>query len=336
MIFIKIKYLIKLCAALLLVLFSFGHKVYADYPDDKPITIIIPFAPGGSADLLAKQLVNGLESRLNTKVEVTNIRGMTGSVGLMQVKDAAPDGLWLGIATSSALIGNSVVSGNRNYHPLDDFTHIAVIATVPHILMANKNLNINRFEQFTELIKNPTAKYMFTSSGYGSSGHLLFEKLQKILGAKLEHKISVGGSGTLKALSAEDGKAHFLIDQLPATISYIKSDQVTPLAIAVTADRRVSSLPDTPTFNELGLTEVNKMSMYTLIAPKGISANIVNQLRNALTQVLQEPEVIEFFKTNGMIAGTIKEQEVINQIQAEYDFYLKVAQENNLIKITSK
>jgi len=313
------------------------NKTYAEYPDNKPITIIIPFASGGSADMLAKQLVSSLENKLSTKITITNIRGMTGSVGLMQVKDADANGLWLGIATSSALIGNAVISGNRNYHPLDDFTHVAIIASVPHIFMANNNLSITTFEQFSSLIKNSNEEYNFISSGYGSTGHLLFEKLHNLVGGNLEHyKASFGGSATLKALTTTANKAHFLIDQLPSALSFINSNQITPLAIAVTSPKRLETLPNIPTFSELGLNEVNRMSMYMLIAPKGVAQDIVDKIQSALSESLKEPDICKFINQYGMTVGTTNDQEIINQIKQEYDFYFSIAKENNLIKISSK
>jgi len=312
------------------------NKTYAEYPDNKPITIIIPFASGGSADMLAKQLASSLENKLHTKITITNIRGMTGSVGLMQVKDADANGLWLGIATSSALIGNAVISGNRNYHPLDDFTHVAVIASVPHIFMANNNLSITTFEQFSSLIKNSSEEYKFISSGYGSTGHLLFEKLHNLVGGNLEHKASIGGSATLKALTTTENKAHFLIDQLPSAVSFINSNQITPLAIAVTSPKRLETLPNIPTFSELGLNEVNRMSMYMLIAPKGVAQDIVDKIQSALSESLKEPDILKFINQYGMTVGTTNDQEIINQIKQEYDFYFSIAKENNLIKIGSK
>gem|GEM_PF-948600 len=326
---------IKFIGILLAFLLVFSNKIYAELPNNSEINIIIPFGPGGSADLLAKQIAPSLEKKLNAKIKVSNIRGITGSVGLMQVKDAKADGLWLGIATSSALIGNAVVSGNRNYHPLDDFTHIAVIATVPHILMAKKSLNITTFNQFTDLAKNSTNEYRFISSGYGSSGHLLFEKLHNLIGGNLEHKAASGGSATLKALS-DEGRAHFLIDQLPAAVSFINSNHVDPLAIAITATKRLDTLPNVPTFNELGLNDVNRMSMYTLVAPKGVAQDIVDQIQDALAETLQEQDTKNFFKQYGMQVGTVDDEQVIAQIKEEFDFYLAIAKENNLIKITTK
>jgi len=317
--------LIKQLTGLLLMMFLImPSKIYAQYPDGKIITLVIPFAEGGTTDKLAKHLITDLEQILNTTIEIVNMRGEGGSIGLSYIKNSEANGLWIGIASTSSLISNATLNNNLNYHPIDDFTHIANIAIIPHVLVANKNLNITNFSEFTQLVKNNN-KYIYASSGTGSTGHLLFAKLNSLIGGNLEHKAYTGSAGALKSLSIKDSNTSFMFDQVISAKSYINDDKVK--LIAVSSNNRLDFFPNTPTFSELGFEELNRMSTYMIVAPKNLPKEIIIKLREAINLALNKPDTLDYFKNNGLLPGS---EQPGKSIKEDYDFYRNIVNNLNL------
>jgi len=145
-----------------------------DYPNSRPINLIVPFSKDGPTDLLARHLAKQLEHELDTIVKIENIRGLSGSLGLKHLQEQEANGLWLAIAGNSSLLGYSALTNNQDYSPITDFTHIAPIAIVPHVLLAKPNIGVQSFNHFVDFAKNPAnTKYYFSSSGLGQDTYCL-------------------------------------------------------------------------------------------------------------------------------------------------------------------
>jgi len=313
----------KIVIYLLLTCCFWGHKIYADYDNNEPINIIVPFAEGGATDILAKKIADKLGQELNTIVSTVNVRGVSGSIGLNQLKNSKADGQTLGIASSSAIFSYPALSDNANYNPITDFAYIGVIAEAPHILVVNNSLGVDNFAQWVDLAKKNDS-LIAVSAGYGSSGHLLIEQLNSLLGIKLKHKAYTGDATAVKALESNRG-ADVMLVLSTSVISSLKDKKLK--ALAVTSNNRLEQLPNVPTFSELNLNDVNRKSFQTLVAPNGISKDKIMRLQQALTKIMQQENMQKFLQQDLMQSN----KKDVNKLAIdEYNFYQTIVDKNNL------
>jgi tripartite-type tricarboxylate transporter receptor subunit TctC len=266
----------------------------------KPVRLVVPFAPGGTTDIVARILTERLSKELGQVVVVENRAGGGGMIGADLVAKAAPDGYTLGVATVSTLATIPATTAKMPYDPVKDFSLIINLVTVPNVMTVNpKNVPVKDMKEFIALLKKNPGKYSFASSGTGGISHLDGELFKALTGTFIVH-IPYRGSGP--ALNdAIAGQVDIQMDNLPSSIPHIKAGRLH--ALAVMSDKRIADLPDVPTFAEVGLKEANNVAWYGLVGPAGLPPEIVNKVNTAANAALKDPQVIARFAEGGSIAA---------------------------------
>lgn len=269
------------------------------WPAGKPVRLIVPFAPGGTTDIIARIINERLSKELGTAVVIENRAGGGGAVGAEVVARSAPDGYTLGVATVSTMATIPAVTPKPPYDPAKDFTPIINLVNVPNVMTVNpKNLPVKDMKEFIEVVRKAPGKYSFASSGTGGISHLDGE-LFKVLTKTFIVHIPYRGSGP--ALNDTiGGQVDIQMDNLPSSLPHIKSGKLK--ALAVMSDKRAPTLPEVPTFAEVGLKEANNMAWYGLVGPAGLPADIVQRVNTAANNAIKDAEVLKRFAEGGSIA----------------------------------
>lgn len=302
-----------------------GTAVAQSYPS-KPIRLVVPFAPGGTTDIIARVVAEPLARELGRPVVVENKAGAGGAIGATEVMRAAPDGYTLGMATASTTATNPAINSRIGYDPVSDFAPIVNIAATPNVLAVNARFPVQDHEQFLSLLKREPGEYSYASPGTGSIGHLQVELYKSLTGTFITHIPYRGAGPALNDVVG--GQLPIILDNVPSALSFIKTGRLR--AIAVTAPQRLKELPDIPTFGELGLDPVNRMAYYGLVAPKGTPAAIIERLNEATTRVLQDPAVRKRIEDTGSLITAGSPDDFARQIADELDTYREVVRRQRL------
>ncbi len=315
------RHLIALAAAT----FATGTAVAQTYPT-KPIRLIVPFAPGGTTDIIARVVGEPLGRALGHPVIVDNKSGAGGAIGALEASRAAPDGYTLSVATVSTTAANPAINKKIGYDPVNDFVPVINIAATPNVLAVNPAVPAKDYKSFVTLIKKEPGKYSFASSGAGGIGHLQMELYKSLTGLFITHIPYRGAGPALNDVVA--GQVPIMFDNLPSALPFIKSGKLVPIVVA--APERLKDLPDTPTFKEVGLEPVNRMAYYGILAPKGTPKDIVDKLNAATKKVLEDPGVKKRIEDTGsLIIGNTPEQ-FAQQIKDEFAVYQQVVAKQKL------
>jgi tripartite-type tricarboxylate transporter receptor subunit TctC len=256
------------------------------YPS-RPITMVVPFAPGGSTDAIGRIVAAGLSLVLGQAVVVENRAGAGGSIGTAAIAHAPPDGYTIGIGTASTLAINPAAYGNLPFDVLDDLVPIGNIADVPNIMSVNPSVEASDMASFIALARARPGKLSYASAGNGSVSHLLGEQFKLATGADIVH---VPYRGIGPALTeAVGGQVEVIYDNLPTSLPLVLDGSLRPLAVS--GEKRVSALPHVPTFAEAGLEDMNWMAFFGLVAPKGTLDPVARRLSAALVEALALPDV---------------------------------------------
>jgi len=299
--------LIALVAGLLL-----ATGVQAAYPD-KPVTMIVPFPPGGSTDMLARFMTQKMSEKLGQPVIVENKPGATGAIGATQVKRAAPDGYTLLVASIAVWATNPFLQKNLAYDPARDFDLLTIAVRAPNVLVANPNVPAKDVAELVAYLKKNPNKVTFASSGAGSSDHLsaaLFWQRTGTTGIHIPYK---GGAPAISDLIA--GHADVSFQNLNAVISQIKAGKLKVLAI--TGEKRSPLLPDVPTLAEAGVKDAVVYSWQAVAAPKGLHAEVKDTVQGAMMNALKDPEMIKKLTDLGFEMVASSPQEFSAFLQAE-------------------
>ena len=272
------------------VLFAFALLATAAHAQDYPsrsITLIVPFAPGGSTDVIARVMAQGLRAELGQSVVVENHAGAGGSLGTGMIVKAPADGYTIGMGTASTLAINPAAYRSLPFDVLKDLAPITNIAAVPNIMTVNPSVPARTIAELAAIAKTEPGKLSYGSSGNGSVSHLMGEQFKIATGTDLVH---VPYRGLGPALNdAIGGQIQVLFDNLPTSLPHVQGNKLR--ALAVSGDTRVAALPDVPTFAELGLTELNWMALFGLVAPAATPPAVVAKLNAAAVRVIATPEV---------------------------------------------
>lgn len=252
-----------------------------------PITLIVPFAPGGSTDVIARILAEAMRSPLGQTVIVENRGGGGGSIGTAAMARAAPDGLTIGMGTASTLAINPAAYVKLPYDVLTDLAPIGVIAEVPNIMSINPAVPARDMASFIALAKEKPDGFAYGSSGNGSVSHLMGEQFKLATGTKMVH-VPYRGVGPALA-DTVGGQIQAMFDNLPTSLALVQAGKLR--ALGVSAPQRLAVLPAVPTFAELNLTELNWSAFFGLVAPAHTPQPVVARLNAALNEALAQAAV---------------------------------------------
>lgn len=296
-----------------------GTALAQGYPN-KVVKLQIPFAPGGTTDIIGRVISEPLGKALGQVVLIENKAGGGGVVGAAELARSAPDGYTLGMATVSTTAANPAINPKIPYNTLTDFTPIINIAATPNILAVHPSFPAKNYKEFLAEIKKNPGKYSFSSSGTGSIAHLQMELFKNLSGTFVTHIPYRGSGPALNDTVA--GQVNMIFDNLPSALPFILQKRLVPIVIA--APQRLAALPDVPTFKELGLEPVNRMAYYGLIGPKNLPKEVVEKISTATKKALEDPAVRKRIEDTGSIIVSNTPEQFAAQIKAEYEVYKKV------------
>lgn len=291
----------------------------AAYPEQS-VRVIVPFAPGGSTDIVARIVTQRMAQELGQPLVVENKGGAGGAIGAAEAARAKPDGYTLSIATVSTMAVNPACRKDLPYDPLTDFVPVSNFANLPNVIVVNPAFPANDFAGFVaELKKNPD-KYSYGSSGTCSINHLFGEAFKHATDTQMTH-VPYKGSGPA-VVDTVGGQVQVLFDNLPSSMSQIQADKLR--AIALAGPSRVDAIKDIPTLAELNYPQLNSPAWYGLLAPKGTPPEIVKKLRDAAVVALKDPQVIETLNKQGATPSGNTPEEFAAEIKEQYEHAKKV------------
>jgi len=299
----------------------------ADGYPSKPIRVIVPFAPGGSTDIIARLVTQRMSQELGQPMVVENKGGAGGAIGAAEAARAEPDGYTLSIATVSTMAVNPACRPkDLPYDPIKDFQPVTNFANTANVIAANPKFPAKDFKSFLQELRDNPGKYSYGSSGTCGVLHLFGEAFKLSTKTDIVH-VPYKGSGPAIA-DTVGGQIELIFDNLPSSMPQIQAGKLRALAVAW--PDRIANLKDVPTLAEAGFPELNQPVWYGLLAPAGTSADIVNKLRDAAVIALKDPKVIQVLDEQGSSPSGNTPEEFAKEIQSQYDWARDVVKKQNI------
>jgi len=311
-----------LAAALLLAPLASAQQ--PAYPD-KPIRMIVPFAPGGASDFVARIIAPPLGQVLGQQVVIENKAGASGNIGMNFAAKAAPDGYTLFLGNIGTIAINPDVFRDLTVNPARDLAAISLASEVPSILVANPAAGVATVEDLVALAKSKPGALDFASPGASTLNRLEMERFMKQTGTTLVHVPYKGGAGPA-VMGLLGGDTHVMFVTLSSAMSFVQAGRLK--ALAVTSAKRLASLPQVPTMVESGYPDMVSTSWQGLYAPAGTPRAIVEKLHAAILQVLAAPDIAQRFAVGGALVATSRSPEEFQAYSAaEAERWGKVVKE---------
>ena len=312
------QYLISMALAL--------SSAHAAYPD-KPIRLVVPFAPGGNIDITARIVAPALSEHLGQPVLVDNRGGAGGRIGTEMVAKAPPDGYTLLLGSSGALTMNPVFSPLKTYDPVRDFAPTSLVSIVPLILVVHPSLPVKTTKEFIALLKSRPGQVMMASAGTGSTTHLTGELFQVITGTTLTH-VPFRGSGPA-TIELIGGHTQCMFDQVSTSGPYVKAGKLRPIAVA--ALRRSPVFPEVSTMDESGLRGFEASTYTGIFLPSVTPKDVIQKVYGGVIKAVDMPATRDAFAKLGSEVMKSTPEEVSSRIRSDLDKWKKVQQKTGIV-----
>lgn len=298
----------------------------SSYPT-KPVRLVVPYPPGGSADVLARMLGQRLDTVLGQPVVVDNRPGAGTAIGARVVAQSPADGYTLLIGTVSSHAMNPALMKDIGYDPVRDFTAIAPLATIPFVLLASTKLPVSSLQELIDLAKRQPGKLNFSSAGSGTSNHLAGEILQSAAKIRLAHIPFKGSAPALSALVG--GQVDLMFDLVVTTVPHVKSGAVR--ALAITAHQRSPLLPEVPTVSEAGMPALELSAWFGFFGPRDLPVDVNDKLAREVGKILEIPEFQDRLRRLGATVLAMSPVQFANFVASERDRWAKVIKASSII-----
>ena len=299
---------------------------YADTWPSKPVTIVVPYPPGGNVDVAARLIAPGLAQAFGKPFIVENKAGAGGMIAGEYVAKSKPDGYTFFMAANGPLLYSPIIFNRDAYRWDRDFEAVTTISMTPMVLQVRPGLPVKTFQELIDYAKQHPGKLNMASPGAGTSNHLMSEMLLAKTGAKWMTVHYKGNSPAITDLLG--GQVDFSFDQMSVALPYIKDGKLRPLA--VTSQKRLASLPDVPTLTEAGIEDAVAYTFTGLMAPKGTPADVLEKVSAAATEVLKDPAIIERFETLGAEAHSTTPEAFKTYLKKEDERWVPIIKKANI------
>lgn len=293
--------LLTLASLLCLPLSTQAQDAAAAYPS-KTITLIVPYAAGGSSDVRARQIAQKIGGYLGQSVIVDNKPGANGNIGTQAIAKAVPDGHTIGLGNLAPLTVNRTLMPSTPFDPATDLVPVVLLEKGPLVLVVNAEKSPHKqLKDLVSALKAAPGRMSYASAGSGGSFHLAGEVFKSSVGASAVHIPYRGGGPATNDLLA--GQVDYMFDMVPAAMGYLKASPPKLRPLAVAHDQRLASLPDVPTFAELGVKDMEISNWFGIVAPKGTPQPVIDKLNQAINRALKEPDMVQRITTPGNVVG---------------------------------
>lgn len=311
-------------AAMASVGWAAAQTTAANYPE-RPVRIVVPFAPGAGTDAMGRLIAQKLGEVLGGNFVVDNRAGASGAIGTQYVAQQAPDGYTL-LLVASPFTTVAASLPTAGYDPLRSFAPVAMVATGPLVWAASNSLPANNMKELVDLARQKPGTLNYGSAGAGGVNHLVLEQLKALTGTAITHVPYRGvAPATLDMIA---GQVQLVTGTIPALLPFIKDGRIKPLA--VTSAKRASALPDVPSMAESGFAGVDVLNYFAIAAPAGTPAAVVDKLNAALRKMVTMPDVVARFKSEAVDAAVGTPAQLAAFIEADYRAWVTVVKTQNL------
>jgi tripartite-type tricarboxylate transporter receptor subunit TctC len=318
-------FLVKSAALLAAAFVLTSPAAHAQTYPSRTITLIIPFAAGGSNDIVARAIGKELTRAWGQPVIAENRAGAGGVIGAAAVAAAPPDGYTLLLVSSTFTI-NAAIRKTMPFDTIKDFTPVAFVARSPLLVTASNKLAVKSAKELLALAQSKPGQITYASSGLGSINQIAAELIALSAGVKLTHIPYKGGAPALNDLLG--GHVDIYVSSLPQVLQLAQSGQAN--ALAVTSAKRAPLLPNVPTLDESGIAGFDLASWWGIVGPAGMPANVVNALNAEIGNMLTSPDLSKFLANEGAEAETMTPQQFGDLMRKETQRWIEVARQANI------